>query len=763
MTLLRQYRFASFLLILVAIIAFSIATVDFMQLVVAVLLAMVSLYVTEGPRGRALPEWLSTVLTLGALAWSVLGFLNRGELSDATGALGRFLLSLLIIKLYSRRSPFEDRQRLALATMLVIAGCLESVQFAFGVLVILYAALAVWTAMLWRLHASYERGRASRMATRGFAPPLELAFGRRAVPQFRGIAAISVLCVFIASAGVFVLFPRMSSMIDARGPRGARSVAGFSDEINLRGGDRISESRRELFVVRWLGPDGEPVLPPRPLLLRGAVLDRYDPGAERWSAARSPTGIRTVRTPTDGRFIALGGSTADAPGAAYTAELEMRALATDVIFTLYAPAAIATNDSRTISFDPTTFLIRDASSNRASRYWSYNLRVQPQPTPALLEDLAGGAGGSARLLEMPVPQLGSVAREILAQARKDVNLPADPGPDADDAARYLYEREVSRAVANWMKRNFTYTTDLSSIVKVPGEDPILSFLTRYRRGHCEFFASGLCAVLRALGIESRIVTGYIAMEFDDSTANYIVRESNAHAWVEVRTGPYAWTAVDATPEDTLRELQEQNRSFADNFRWLYGAVEFLWNSRVVSYDAATQAAIADRVQSGWRETIGEWLTSVGDRLSALTTTLSLGQAGRAWFAAIAIAVFAAALLPFPIAARRRRIARALRIEGLPKARQRELLRDGSFYAEALAELAKAGLAKPAHATPREHARALESANPEAGRAFAEIAEEFYRIRFGGLRPTGGHAEEMDSRIFTLRRALRQNPARRMAD
>ena len=78
MTLLRQYRFASFMLVLVSIIAFSIATVDFAQLFLAVTLAMVSWYITEGPRGRTLPHWLSNTIIVALLAWVGLGFLRSG-------------------------------------------------------------------------------------------------------------------------------------------------------------------------------------------------------------------------------------------------------------------------------------------------------------------------------------------------------------------------------------------------------------------------------------------------------------------------------------------------------------------------------------------------------------------------------------------------------------------------------------------------------------------------------------------------------------
>jgi hypothetical protein len=364
---------------------------------------------------------------------------------------------------------------------------------------------------------------------------------------------------------------------------------------------------------------------------------------------------------------------------------------------------------------------------------------------------------------MPVGAVRPVAEQILAEARRGTNVPPEPAADAPAAERFLYQREVARAIAGWMQRNFDYTTDLSGIVKVADEDPIVSFLTRFRRGHCEYFASGLCAVLRSLGIESRIVTGYIAMEYDETTRQYTVRESNAHAWVEVRTGPRAWTAVDATPEDSLRELQEQNRSFADNFRWLYGTIEFLWNSRVVNYDSSAQAAIAERVQSGWRQAVGERLAAVNDALSALTTRFSLGQAGGAWIGAVVVAVLGAALIPAIVALRRRRLLRVLRIEGVPAERRRIMLRGAAFYAEALEELGRAGLGKPAHVTPLEHARVVGERDPDAGRAFAAVATDFYRIRYGDWNPPEGHADEMRSHIFALRSALRQNPVRTIAD
>ncbi len=776
MTLLRQHRLATFLLAVLGIVAFAISQLDFALLFLGVFLAMLSWYVTEGPRGRTLPDWLANLAIAAIFGWSLLGFLGEGSLEGAMGALGRFLTWLLVVKLFARRTGSEERQRFVLASMLVLTGCLESVQFVFGVLVLAYVVVAIWAAMLWRLSIGAEEARASRTATDGFAPPLEIVVGRRAAPQFRGLVAGSVLVVFAGAVGVFVLFPRFAQFGGGT-LRGTRSVSGFTDEIRLRGGDRITESRRELFTLRLLGADGLPFQPLRPPLLRGAVLDSYDPVGERWIPSRGTAGVRTVRTPRDGAFASLARGRAPQPRDLQTAEIEMRALATEVVFSLYAPVEVATTEPRTLSVDPATLLVRDVSTDRLARYWSYQLRYAPQPAPALLVSLSSGfrAPRPRDATSFPVDAVRPLADAILAEVARTANLPPKPAADAsaadaptaerdaDDTARFTYAREAARAISGWMRANFRYTTDLSDFTRVAGEDPIVGFLARHRAGHCEYFASGLCAVLRSLGIDSRIVTGFIAIEYDDAAQQYIVRESNAHAWVEVRTGPFAWTAVDATPEESLLELQERNRSFADRFRWIYGKLEFLWNSRVVSYDSGAQATIAGRVQRGWREAMGERLSSVLGSMRALATSLSLGRAGGVWFSVIAIGVSTAGLAALLVAMRRRRLRRRLRVEGVDRAEERRILRDAGFYAEALETLARAGLAKPDHATPRMHAAALAERNAAAAHAFDRLAEAFYRVRYGGAAPTREEAKTCLSLLAELRAAIGPNPRPHRAD
>jgi len=52
---------------------------------------------------------------------------------------------------------------------------------------------------------------------------------------------------------------------------------------------------------------------------------------------------------------------------------------------------------------------------------------------------------------------------------------------------------------------------------------------------------------RSIGIRSRLVTGYLASEYNEIGGYYIVRQSHAHAWCEIDCGTSDWKEFDPTP------------------------------------------------------------------------------------------------------------------------------------------------------------------------------------------------------------------------
>jgi hypothetical protein len=88
----------------------------------------------------------------------------------------------------------------------------------------------------------------------------------------------------------------------------------------------------------------------------------------------------------------------------------------------------------------------------------------------------------------------------------------------------------------------------------PGPDSIARFLDTNtpdaeRFGHCEYFASAMCILLRCYGVPARVAAGFLATDHDEEGV-FHVTTSSAHAWVEVYFDRYGWVAFDPTPPDT---------------------------------------------------------------------------------------------------------------------------------------------------------------------------------------------------------------------
>lgn len=78
------------------------------------------------------------------------------------------------------------------------------------------------------------------------------------------------------------------------------------------------------------------------------------------------------------------------------------------------------------------------------------------------------------------------------------------------------------------------------------EKPLHDFLLNDKGGYCFWFATATTLTLRANGIPSRLVGGYVIHE--QLTSNlWLVRERDAHSWVEWQDEAGFWHTIDPTP------------------------------------------------------------------------------------------------------------------------------------------------------------------------------------------------------------------------
>lgn len=100
---------------------------------------------------------------------------------------------------------------------------------------------------------------------------------------------------------------------------------------------------------------------------------------------------------------------------------------------------------------------------------------------------------------------------------------------------------------------FTYT-EVPDTPK-PGVPPLESFLFDTQRGYCQHFAGAMALLLRMGGIPARVATGFSPGGQRASTGEWVVRDIDAHAWVEAWFDGIGWTAFDPTPPATPARSQ----------------------------------------------------------------------------------------------------------------------------------------------------------------------------------------------------------------
>jgi transglutaminase-like putative cysteine protease len=268
---------------------------------------------------------------------------------------------------------------------------------------------------------------------------------------------------------------------------------GFSDRMDLGALDALLDSDQRVLRVRG----------PRVDYLRGAALDRYEAG--RWlrsEAAEPESKVRlTGVLPTQG-VVEITATSERATR--FFIPLEAQRIVTE-------PGQVLVDSLGSVK--------RESKRGPAIVRFVPGARQRARPAPPRFSDLQIPRRLRPRLEQLaaewtegattPAEKLGAIERRLLAQ--------------------YTYARAFTRPTRT---------------------DPLIDFLFENRRGHCEYFASALALVARAAGVPTRVVLGYRVAE-RSPFGYYVVRERNAHAWVEAWLPGSGWATHDATPEAFL--------------------------------------------------------------------------------------------------------------------------------------------------------------------------------------------------------------------
>ncbi|EDY82481.1 Transglutaminase-like superfamily protein [Verrucomicrobiia bacterium DG1235] len=176
-----------------------------------------------------------------------------------------------------------------------------------------------------------------------------------------------------------------------------------------------------------------------------------------------------------------------------------------------------------IEGEPVTYRIYNADLDISDRE-----RSTSNPSDVYLE----------RMLEVPLSQSD---RDYLTTLANRV------GGGRSPTRRFAYR------FANYFANRHPY----SYFVTIPrgSGHAVVRWLKNESPGLCSNYAAAFTLLARSRGIPARVVGGYATNEFDSSEKRYVLRQSNAHAWVEYLDESNQWIRFDPTPGITEAEIR----------------------------------------------------------------------------------------------------------------------------------------------------------------------------------------------------------------
>ncbi len=127
---------------------------------------------------------------------------------------------------------------------------------------------------------------------------------------------------------------------------------------------------------------------------------------------------------------------------------------------------------------------------------------------------------------VPNTRVWELARQIVEEA------------GADNA----YDR--AKAIETWLRKNIAYNESISA--PPPNVDTVEWVLFDVREGYCTYYATSMIVMLRHLGIPARLAAGFSQGTYDTDSGQFVVREREAHTWVEVYFPGYGWIEFEPT-------------------------------------------------------------------------------------------------------------------------------------------------------------------------------------------------------------------------
>jgi transglutaminase-like putative cysteine protease len=668
---------------------------------------------------RCIPGWVLNCITFVYLIFFAvdLRLLSRSFLVATV----HLLFFAAAVKLLTLAKDRDYLQLYLISFAEVIAASTLTVNIVFAVCLTVFMFCGISTLILFEMRRSnakmQDNAKARPFVTRRDLQGSALELFTPFPAGLYSVTAIGITLLIVAVAvPLFFLFPRIAQGIYRQPSGNTRFISGFSDRVELGQIGAIKQSDAVVMRVKTVEP---PEDLQHAVKWRGIAFDYFD--GRSWKR----TDRRRHEIPTQGEYYKLENSAQGTKWLNQTFFIE--ALPTNVVFAARKVLAVS-RDVGSLQQDSAESLYTEQHLFKKLRYSAISDPIRPDPV--IISDL------------LPVPQ--EILNTYLQLPPEDPRI-AELAEQVTKAAPNRFTK--AQALERYLRLNYGYSLVLRGTPN--SKDPLAMFLFDVRRGHCEYFASSMAIMLRQIGIPTRLVNGFRAGEYNGIGSNWIVRQYDAHSWIEAYFPPYGWIEFDPTPT----ESEHSRTEFARIISNLADAIDLWWWEGVVNYDSSKQFRAFSGLYAGLEKcqrNMRGFLALVYEKGRigiAWIHSPSLGaDIVKSWILWAPFILISALLLIRPWRRHFFSLARRVLHPGNPG------IAAACFYREAVALLGDRGFKPGQGQTPLEFARSL-GGHPSHS-PFLTLTQMYNSIRFGPPGRTLDH-EEAQTQLRLLRDSLRK--------
>ena len=573
-----------------------------------------------------------------------------------------FLIYTQILKLLGEKNVRDIIQIYILSFFQFLACSIITINAAYGAAFILYVVVSVWAIIILNLRKE------SKDSASNEDPKI-------VSPKFLIVTALVGLCVLSTTALLFVSLPRIrtgffiSSLV-----KPTILKTGFSDEVTLGQVGEILNYDSMVLRIRILDEEISNI--PRPIYWRGIALDDFD--GVHWRASYHDS--KTIYNDEDG-FTNFSTS----PSRLITQEIMTEPIDTDVVFAASFPAGFKGLLGKRITEVNDSYILNSRNSLRF-KYLAFSNLESPS-----VDDLRNDNMDYPQNIKLHYTQLPDISQEIYDLSRQITSDKTNSYDRVSSIQRYLQEN-----------MNYTRTLERGEAIF-----PLDDFLFKKKAGHCEYFATAMAVLLRAEGIPSRIVNGFLEGEWNDYGRFFTVKQSDAHSWVEVYFPSYGWIRFDPTTNKRSTNAKRHPLYFILSH---IDYLRFRWSRYIVDYSQKDQIELFKDLSAElqWQKTrfYNGAINKIMSKWKFLIVILIISY--------ILLSLLKNRLLSFP--SRNRNVKRSKRVY--------------TIYNKTLSLLSKYGFKKSGFSTHWEFANEVNLRGGEKYNTFKTITETYLEMRFG---------------------------------